>query len=156
MIIEIVITTVKEFQEAYNIKIVDGRILFLMLFVISIYTVYSKFYSRKDKYINRTFYRYSLYINKKYVRECSASWLFYNIVDNISKDSFNILVQKKIYDRDILITHAMFYKLNKEKKKEYRKVKGCYVLCRFDYSNSKRYVKQLNKILLENLEIKIL
>lgn len=153
MIIEIAITTVKEFQEAYNIKIIDSKLLFLMMLCVSMYTIY-KLYSGKTQTTQRKFYRFSLYVDKKYIRDCNASWLLYNVVNNISKESIDHILDLKTIDNRILITDSEFYKLDNNKKRNYKKVNNCYVICRFDYSKAESYVKQINKTIKEKIIVK--
>jgi hypothetical protein len=154
MIIEIVLTTLKEFQETYNIYIINKEVIFFLFLAVTLYSV--KNIINNNSIEKRVHYRCQLIINDKYIRACSASWLFYNVVDNINKSSFDMLIKKKIYDIEILITSNEFYKLSKQKQREYRKINNCYVLCRFNYSCSKKYIKKINKILPEHVEIKFL
>lgn len=153
MIIEIAITTVKEFQEAYNVKIIDGRVLFIMMLCVSAYSIH-KFYSNKKQTTNNKFYRFSLYIDKNYIRDCNASWLLFNIMSNVSKESLNKILDLKATDNKILITGTEFYKLDATKKKCYRKINNYYVICRFDYAKSEKYIKLINKVIKEKIIIK--
>jgi len=154
MILELALTTLKEFQETYNVFFISREVIFLLFLVVTFFSIKNAINNSSKK--KRIHYRCQLIINNKFIRECSASWLFYNVVDNISKNSFDTLIKKKVYNREILITSDEFYKLNKQKQREYRKVKNCYVLCRFDYKNSKKYIKKINKLLSERVEIKFL
>ena len=153
MIIEIAITTVKEFQEAYNIKIIDSKLLFLMMLCVSVYSIH-KFYSGKKQSVNRKFYRFSLYVDKNYIRDCNASWLLYNILNNISKESINQILSLKTIDNKILITESEFYKLDVNKKRSYKKINNYYVICRFDYSKAESYVKCIDKTIKEKIIVK--
>ena len=153
MIIEIAITTVKEFQEAYNVKIIDGRVLFIMMLCVSVYSIH-KFYSSKKQTTNNKFYRFSLHIDKSYIRDCNASWLSFNVMSNVSKESLSKILDLKTTDCKILITDSEFYNLDVKKKKCYKKINDYYVICRFDYSKSEKYIKLINKVIKEKIIIK--
>jgi|11BtaG_2_1085332.scaffolds.fasta_scaffold00330_12 hypothetical protein len=154
MILELALSTLKEFQETYNIYFINRETIFFLFLIITLFSIKNLINSNPLK--DKVHYRCQLTVNNKFVKECSASWLFYNLVNNISENSFNMLIKKKIIDIEILITNDEFYKLDKQKQREYRKIKSCHVLCRFDYKNSRKYIKKINKILSERVEIKFL
>jgi len=154
MIVEIVLTTVKEFQEAYNVNLIDRRVLFFMILISSACAVLHRYYSGKKKNIGRKFFRYALYVNKNYIRDCNASWLFYNIVSNLSKESLEKITKLNANNNRILITESEFYNLDINKKRCYKKINNYYVICRFNYSESEAYVKLINKAIKEKIVLK--
>lgn len=157
-----VLESLKNIDELFNNVIfnsVASKCIAAILLLSSLYRFFLKKKSLANKN-ERKFYRYNLWINNVFVKETNASRIFQNIILSLdNKQREKVLKSFKLNDNSVLLDKKSFNKLESIMKKNYiplcKNNSDFFVIKYFDYSNTEKYIKNLEKVTGLKIKVKL-